>query len=60
MGFDPKKYLKKKIHDRLDKGIHFKISIDIRKVEDFLKRLFGRRKKKDGQSDKKRTDQQDQ
>ena len=60
MGFDPKNYIKKKVKDRLDKGIHFSVSIDIRKIENFFKKLFGRRKKKNGQSTDKRTDSKDQ
>ena len=60
MGFDSKKYIKKKVKDRIDKGIHFKISLDIRKIEDFFKKLFGRRKKDYGQNTDKRTDSKDQ
>lgn len=60
MGFDPKKYIKKKVEDKLDKGIHFSISIDIRKVENFFKKLFGRRKKDNEQNTDKRTNRQDQ
>lgn len=46
MSFDPKKYFKKKAKKKLKKGVHFSISIDIRKVENFFKKLFTRRKKK--------------
>ena len=41
--------IKKKAKDRLDKGVHVSISVDIRKVENVLKniwnKLFKRRKK---------------
>jgi len=60
MGFDYKKYIKKKVTDKLDKGIHFSVSIDIRKVENFFKKLFGRRKKNDEQDTDKGTNRQDQ
>jgi hypothetical protein len=47
MGFDFKDFLKK----REDKGIHVSYSVDIRVVENFFKKLFGKSKK--DESDKK-------
>ena len=49
LGKDFKKGFKGVVKKRLDKGIHVKISVDIRKVENVFKKLwtklFKRRKK---------------
>jgi hypothetical protein len=49
LGKDFERSFKKVVKKRLDDGVHVKISVDIRKVENALKRLwtklFKRRKK---------------
>jgi len=48
---NPKKLLKDKLKD----GIHVSVSIDIRKVESFLKWLFGKKKKTEEKKQDERT-----
>lgn len=46
--------IKDYFNERKKKGIHVGFSVDIRKVENFFKNLFGRKKKKENKDDKKR------
>ncbi len=44
--------LKNKLKQKIDKdGIHVSVTVDIRKVENFFKKLFGRKKKKTEEED---------
>ncbi len=42
------------VKKRLDKGVNVSFSIDIRKVENFFKSLFGKKDKEDKPKDDKR------
>ena len=44
--------LKNKLKQKINKdGIHVSVTVDIRKVENFFKKLFGRKKKKTEEKD---------
>lgn len=46
--------LNDKLKDRLDKGVNVSISVDIRKVENFFKKLFGIKEKPEEKKDERR------
>jgi predicted DNA-binding antitoxin AbrB/MazE fold protein len=54
MGIDDE--LKNRLKQKIDskEGIHVSVSVDIRKVENFFKKLFGRKKKTEDKKDGRR------
>lgn len=46
--------LNDKLKEKLDKGVNVSISIDIRKVENFFKKLFGKKDKPEEKKDDRR------